>query len=239
MHESIKQLKVKLFLDSAHHVDVLELHNKPYIKGLTTNPTLMRQAGVQDYQTFAKQMLALVPDKPISFTVCSDDLNEMEQQALQISSWGEHVLVKIPVTTTKGKPCYGLIERLAAQQIKLNITAVMTITQVRQILEVLCPDIPSYISIFAGRIADTGRDPVHIMREAVELVKDYLQLELIWASSRELLNIFQANEVGCHIITVTKDILKKLSLIGYSLEEYSLDTVKMFHNDMLRAGFIL
>jgi transaldolase len=237
MNESIEQLKIKIFLDGPCNADLLELSQKPYIKGLTTNPTLMRKEGVKNYQVFVKKMLAFIPNLPISFGVCSDDFKEMEQQALQIASWGENVYVKIPITNTRRESSYSLIQKLSAQNIKLNITAVMTIEQVRQASLALLPEVPSYISIFAGRIADTGRDPVYLMKTALDLIKDCPLLELIWASPRELYNIFQANDVGCYIITVTKEILKKLSLVGYNLEDYSLDTVKMFYQDALAAGF--
>ncbi|MFA5959870.1 MAG: transaldolase [Tatlockia sp.] len=236
MNEKVEQLKVKIFLDGANKAEILQLHEKPYIKGITTNPTLMRQEGVLDFQGFAKEITAAMPDKPVSFGVISDEFDEMEQQALKIASFGENVYVKIPVTNTRRESCYALIEKLTAKNIKLNITAVMTLQQVKDVSKALSPDVPSFISLFAGRIADTGHDPMPLMQEAVELIKINPRAELIWASPRELFNIFQANAIGCHIITVTKDILKKLNLIGYNLEDYSLDTVKMFYNDALEAG---
>ncbi|HHF7346195.1 TPA: transaldolase [Legionella feeleii] len=239
MNKKIEQLKVKIFSDGADRANILEMHHKPYIKGWTTNPTLMRQEGVLDYQAFAQEILALIPDQPISFEVLSDDFSEMEQQALQLASWGDNVYVKIPITNTRRETCHALVKRLAAQHVKLNITAVMTLEQVRHITSALSPEVPCYISVFAGRIADTGLDPLPIMAEALEIIKTNPLAELIWASPRELFNIFQADAIGCHIITVTKDILKKLPLIGYNLEDYSLDTVKMFYNDAMAAGFEL
>jgi transaldolase len=215
------------------------MYAKPFIKGLTTNPTLMRKAGVNDYRAFAKEVLAEIPDRPISFEVFSDDFADMERQAIEIAGWGENVYVKIPVTNTKRLPSYELVRALARRRVKLNVTALMTLGQVRDVAAALSPAVPSYVSVFAGRIADTGRDPVPLMAAAVELLKVNPSSELIWASPRELLNIFQADAIGCHVITVTNDILKKLSLVGYDLDEYSLDTVKMFHGDAAAAGFRL
>ncbi len=239
MAEKIEQLKVKIFLDGASKADLLELQDKPYIKGLTTNPSLMRKEGVADYQIFASEMLELFPNRPISFGVFSDDFLEMEQQALQIASWGENVYVKIPIINTQRESAYALIRKLSAQKIKLNITAVMTLEQVHQATKALAKDVPSYISIFAGRIADTGRDPIPAIKAALEIIKESPLVELIWASPRELFNIFQADTLGCHVITLTKDILQKLPLIGYNLEDYSLDTVKMFSKDAFEAGLKL
>ncbi|MDP9203556.1 MAG: transaldolase [Gemmatimonadota bacterium] len=216
---------------------MLEMAAKPFIQGLTTNPTLMRKAGITDYRAFAVDILQVIPDKPISFEVFSDDFGEMEKQAREIASWGHNVYVKIPITNTKREPAYGLIERLAKENIKLNITAMMTLAQVRGVVKVLDPDVPSYVSVFAGRIADTGRDPVPLMAEAVELLKVRPRAELIWASPRELLNLFQADTIGCHVITVTNDVLKKLDLVGKDLDDYSLETVKMFYGDATSAGF--
>jgi transaldolase len=237
--KAIADLQIKIFADGADKEGMLEMSNKPFIKGLTTNPTLMNKAGIKDYQAFAKDILMSIPDKPISFEVFSDDFSEMEQQALEISSWGENVYVKIPITNTKQEPSYALVKKLASQKVKLNVTAIMTLTQVRDLIAVLDTQVPSYVSVFAGRIADTGRDPVPLMAAAVELLRVNPQAELIWASPRELLNIFQADTIGCQVITVTNDILKKLSLVGYDLNEYSLDTVKMFYQDALKAGFQL
>ena len=236
---ALDQLKVKIFADGADKAGMLEMYAKPFIKGLTTNPTLMRKAGITDYKAFAKEVLQAMPDRPISFEVFSDDFAEMERQALEIGSWGQNVYVKIPVTNTKRLPCYDLVRTLAARRVKLNITALMTLAQVRDVVAALSPTVPSYVSVFAGRIADTGRDPVPLMAAAVELLKINPQAELIWASPRELLNIFQADAIGCQIITVTNDVLKKLSLVGLDLDEYSLDTVKMFHSDAVAAGFRL
>ena len=218
---------------------MLEMYAKPYIKGLTTNPTLMKKAGITDYRAFCKDILAHIKDKPLSFEVFSDDFAEMEHQAIEIASWGNNVYVKIPVTNTKLEPCYRLVRRLTSQKVKINVTAITTMTQVRDVVASLDPGVPSYVSVFAGRIADTGRDPVPMMAAAVELLKVAPAAELIWASPRELLNIFQADEIGCQVITVTNDILKKLSMIGYDLQSYSLDTVKMFYNDAVSAGFRL
>jgi transaldolase len=237
--KKLDDLKVKIFADGADKAGMLEMYAKPYIKGLTTNPTLMRKAGIRDYRAFAKEVLAAIPDRPISFEVFSDDFKDMERQALEIASWGDNVYVKIPVTNTKREAAYSLVAKLAAQRVKLNVTALMTLEQVRYVTSALDPKVPSYVSVFAGRIADTGRDPLPLMAAAVELLKVVPASELIWASPRELLNIFQADEIGCHVITVTNNILKKLSLVGYELSEYSLDTVKMFYNDAMAAGFTL
>jgi transaldolase len=237
--KKVEELKVKIFADGADKAGMLEMNAKPFVKGLTTNPTLMCKAGISDYKAFAKEILSEIKDKPLSFEVFSDDFNEMERQAMEIASWGDNVYVKIPVTNTQQQPCYDLVKKLANQKVKLNITALMTLTQVRDVVAALNPHVPSYVSVFAGRMADTGRDPVPLMAAAVELLKVAPAAELIWASPRELLNIFQADEVGCHIITVTNDILKKLSLVGFDLDTYSLDTVKMFYDDALKAGFSL
>jgi transaldolase len=235
----IEDLKIKIFADGADKSGMLEMYQKRFIKGLTTNPTLMNKAGIKDYRNFCKDILTIIKDKPLSFEVFSDDLKEMERQALEIASWGENVYVKIPITNTKSEPCYQLIKKLVKRRVKLNITAIMTLEHVSRTIESLDRSIPSYISIFAGRIADTGRDPLPIMISALDIMKVNPLSELIWASPRELLNIFQANDIGCHIITVTNDIIKKLSLVGYDLDKYSLDTVKMFYNDAINAGFKL
>lgn len=235
----VDQLTVKVFADGADKAGMLEMYAKPFISGFTTNPTLMRKAGVDDYRRFAQEVLRAIPDRPISFEVFSDEFDEMERQALDIASWGDSVYVKIPVTNTRRQPAYDLVGRLAAQGVKLNVTAVMTLEQVRDIVGHLDPSTASYVSVFAGRIADTGRDPVPLMAAALDLLKANDRAELIWASPRELLNIFQADEIGCHVITVTNDILRKLSLVGYDLEEYSLDTVKMFRSDAVAAAYRL
>ena len=237
--KKVEELKVKIFADGADKAGMLEMYEKPFVKGLTTNPTLMKKAGILDYRAFCKDILTSINDKPLSFEVFSDDFAEMEGQALEIASWGENVYVKIPITNTKRETCYALVEKLASQKVKLNVTALMTIDQVRHVVAVLDPHIPSYVSVFAGRIADTGYDPLPLMTNAVEILKVAPAAELIWASPRELLNIFQADDIGCHVITVTNDILKKLSLVGYDLAEYSLDTVKMFYADAVAAGFKL
>lgn len=236
---SVNELNVKIFADGADKAGMLEMYSKPYIKGFTTNPTLMRKAGISDYRTFAKDILSAIKDRPISFEVFSDEFAEMERQALEIAGWGDNVYVKIPVTNTKRESSAGLIKNLVKRKVKLNVTALMTLSQVKEVVDSLNPQVPSYVSVFAGRIADTGYDPVPLMAAAVEILKPNQKAELIWASPRELLNIFQANTIGCHVITVTNDILKKLSLVGYSLENYSLDTVKMFFNDASAAGFTL
>ena len=232
-------LKVKLFADGADKASMLEMYADPRIVGFTTNPTLMRKSGVSDYAAFARDILELIPDRPISFEVFADKLDEMEQQALEIASWGPNVLVKIPVTNTIGQPSDALIERLCGAGVQMNVTALLSLKQVSHVAALVGGGPPCKISVFAGRIADTGRDPVPIMAAAVELIRPYSNLELIWASPRELLNIFQADEIGCHIITVTNDILAKLKLVGKDLADFSLDTVKMFHNDAAKAGYTL
>jgi transaldolase len=236
---SLSQLRVKIFADGADKAGMLDMHANPYIKGLTTNPSLMRKAGIANYRSFARDILSEIKDKPICFEVLADDFAEMERQALEIAAWADNVYVKIPITNTQRETCRALVKRLADRQVKLNVTAVMTLAQVKEILAALNPATASYVSVFAGRIADTGIDPLPLMREAVQLLKVNAKSELVWASSREIFNIIQANDIGCHVITVTNDILKKLSLIGYDLNEYSLDTVKMFYDDARGAGFSL
>ncbi len=235
----LDDLKVKIFGDGADVAGILELYKNPLIKGFTTNLTLMKQAGISDYAEFAQTVLQAVPDRPISFEVFADDFADMEWQALEISSWGKSVFVKIPVTNTKGESSAPLVRRLARAGVRMNVTAMMTLQQVKDISECLRNGPPCYVSVFAGRIADTGRDPVPHMAEAVRLLSPYPNIELIWASPRELLNIFQADAIGCHVITVTHDLLKKLRLVGTDLGEYSLDTVKMFFNDAQKAGYQL
>lgn len=237
--QTVKQLKVKIFADGADKTGMLEMYRNHIIKGFTTNPTLMRKAGINDYQSFALDILETIGDRPISFEVFSDDFAEMRRQALKIASWGKNVYVKIPVTNTLGQPAYDLIRDLAEQGVKQNITALMTLAQVRDVCTALSKGPSAYVSVFAGRIADTGCDPLPLMAAAVELLRPYPQLELIWASPRELLNIFQADAIGCQIITVTNDIIKKLELVGKDLNEFSLDTVKMFRDDAVKAGFNL
>jgi transaldolase len=235
----VDQLSVKIFADGADVAGMVELYRKPYIKGFTTNPTLMRKSGISDYRTFALQVLQAIPDRPISFEVFSDEFDDMERQAREIASWGDHVYVKIPVTNTRRESACDLVRRLSHAGVKLNVTALLTLDQVRDVTAAVAGGAPACISVFAGRIADTGYDPVPLMAAAVELMRLAPNAELIWASPRELLNIFHADAIGCHIITVTHDILKKLSLVGYDLREYSLDTVKMFHTDAKQAGFTL
>jgi transaldolase len=233
----IDDLAIEIFADGADKDTMIQMASKSFIKGLTTNPTLMRKAGITDYKKFATSVLQDIRQKPISFEVFSDEFHEMERQALEISSWGNNVYVKIPVTNTRKEPSYELISRLSHAGVKLNITALTTLSQVQHVAKNLNKSTPSYISVFAGRIADTGVDPVPVMREAVELIKNSPNIQLIWASPRELLNIFQAESVGCHIITATNEILSKLDLVGKNLEEYSLDTVKMFYRDAVAAGY--
>ena len=235
----VEDLKVQIFADGADKAGMLEMYAKPYVKGLTTNPTLMKKAGITDYRAFCKNILTHINDKPLSFEVFSDDFAEMERQAMEIASWGDNVYVKIPVTNTKRETCYALVKTLGARGVKMNVTAIMTLTQVRDVVAALNPIVPSYVSVFAGRIADTGCDPLPMMAAAVEMLKVAPAAELIWASPRELLNIFQADDIGCQVITVTNDILKKLTLVGYDLDDYSLDTVKMFYSDATVAGYKL
>jgi transaldolase len=236
---ALARLKIKIFADGADRDGMLELHGRPYIKGLTTNPTLMRKAGVANYRAFACDVLAAIRDKPVSFEVLADDFESMERQALEIASWADNVYVKIPVTNTRRESSQALIKCLADRQVKLNVTAITTLEQIRGILPALNPATPSFVSVFAGRIADTGIDPLPLMARAVRMLSENPAAELMWASSRELLNIFQADSVGCAVITVTRDILDKLTLIGYDLAEYSLDTVRMFRDDAQAAGFSL
>ena len=235
----ISKLKVKLFADGADLAGMKEMAANPLIKGFTTNPTLMKKAGVADYKAFALDVLKAIPDRPVSFEVFADDFSQMEAQALEIASWGSNVNVKIPVTNTRGEFAGALIERLARRGVKLNVTALLTLAQVERVTERLAAATPAIISVFAGRIADTGVDPVPIMAQAVKIMKARPKAELIWASPRELLNIFQADAIGCHIITATNDILKKLSLVGKDLGQYSLETVEMFYKDAKAAGFTI
>jgi transaldolase len=234
---SVDDLKVKVFADGADLQGMLDMYAKPWIQGFTTNPTLMRKAGISDYAAFAKQVLAAIPDRPISFEVFSDEFSEMERQALEIARWGTNVYVKIPISNTRAESSADLCRELAGRGLKLNVTALLTLDQVRTIAESLKGGPPAYVSVFAGRIADTGVDPVPLMRTALEILAPHSNIELIWASPRELLNIVQAHCIGCHIITVTNDLLAKLSLLGKNLESYSLDTVKMFHRDAQVSGF--
>ena len=237
--KTLDQLKVKIFADGADLNGILELYRNPHITGFTTNPTLMRKSGISDYEEFSRKVLEYITDRPISFEVFSDEFDEMERQARKIASWGKNVYVKIPVTNTRRESSVELVHCLASEGIQLNVTALMTLEQVSVISKALESHASSYISVFAGRIADTGRDPMPLMKEAVEIMSLHKTQELIWASPRELLNIFHADEIGCHIITVTHDLLKKLRFVGKDLDEFSLDTVKMFYSDAQKAGFKL
>jgi len=239
MADRIVDLRVKIFTDSADQASIVEMARHPWIKGFTTNPTLLRKAGITDYEAFGRALTRRIPDRPFSFEVLSNDFTEMEQQALRIASWGDNVYVKIPITDTYGQSAAPLVDRLTCQGVKVNVTAIMTLQQVETVLGSLKDGPPSNISIFAGRIADAGVDPLPIMRGALARIYDYPQIELIWASPRELFNIVQADAIGCHIITVTPDLLKKLPLIGKDLTQYSLETVKMFVDDAKAAGFAL
>ena len=236
---NVDDLKIKLFADGADLAGMLEMYADPKITGFTTNPTLMKKAGIADYEGFAKDLLAKIPDRPVSLEVFADDLAEMERQARRIASWGANVNVKIPVTTTTGESCAPIIERLAAEGVVLNITAIMTLEQVRTVGAALAADTPAIVSVFAGRIADTGLDPVPHMAEALTILSDRPKAELLWASPRELLNVFQADAIGCHIITATNDILKKLALVGKDLDLYSRETVQMFRTDAVAAGYTI
>jgi transaldolase len=231
------QMQVKIFADGADKPSMLALYAKPFINGFTTNPTLMRKAGISDYEAFARDILECIPDRSISLEVFSDEFAEMEAQARQFAAWGENVYVKIPVTNTRGESAARLVRRLASDGIKVNVTALMTLRQVDEMTTALAGGAPGYISVFAGRVADSGRDPLPLMTAACAMIAREPNIELIWASPRELLNVIQADEIGCQIITVTNDLLAKLPLIGKDLDEYSLDTVKMFRDDAVRAGF--
>jgi transaldolase len=235
--KSITDLKIKLFADGADKAGMLEMYRNPAIRGFTTNPTLMRKAGIRDYEAFAREILAAIPDRPISFEVMVDEFSGMEDQARMIAGWAENVFVKIPVTNTRGESSAALVRRLSHDGIKVNVTALLTLDQVRTVTEALAGGAPANVSVFAGRIADTGRDPVPLMAAAVEALRAAPNAELIWASPRELLNLFQADAVGCHIITATNDILKKLALVGKDLSKYSLETVEMFYSDAVASGF--
>ena len=236
---SLDQLSVKIFADGADRLRMLDLYTRPYIKGLTTNPSLMRKAGIANYRAFAKDVLSAITDKPVSFEVLADDFAEMERQALEIAGWADNVYVKIPVINTKRESCRPLVERLAKREVKLNVTAIMTLQQVQDLTSALDPATACFVSIFAGRIADTGLDPLPLVARAVELFSSHPKAEIVWASTREVLNIFQADAVGCHVITATEEILRKLPLLGYDLTDYSVDTVKMFYDDARVAGFSL
>lgn len=234
-----KDLKIKVFADGADMQGILDMYANPDIQGFTTNPTLMRQAGVEDYEAFARELLGKITDKPVSLEVFADEFDEMERQALKIASWGDNVNVKIPITNTKGEKSAPLIKKLSAQGVVVNVTAMMTLQQVQDVADALDPNTGAIVSVFAGRIADTGIDPVPHMTEALNILKDRPKAELLWASPRELLNIFQADWMGCHIITVTNSLLAKLSLVGKDLDDYSRETVEMFYRDASSAGYTL
>jgi transaldolase len=240
-HEPIKAqtLNVKIFADGADKSGMLQMYMNPLIAGFTTNPTLMRKVGVKDYRGFAQDILTVIKDKPISFEVFTDDLDSMETQAKEIASWGENVVVKIPVTNTKGDSTIRVISNLSKAGVRVNVTAMMTTAQVQAVVPALRGGPPAFVSVFAGRIADSGRDPLPIMREIVEFLKACPNIELIWASPREVLNVVQANAIGCHIITATNDLIKKMSLFGKDLDQFSLETVKMFYDDARAAGYSL
>ena len=237
--KTLDQLKVRIFADGADKKGMLEVYRHPQVKGFTTNPTLMRKAGIVDYEAFAKDILSVIPDRSISFEVFADDFGEMERQARRIAPWGKHVSVKIPITNTKRESSIPLVRKLSQDGVALNVTAMFTLQQVQEVVDAVKGGAPCFVSVFAGRIADTGRDPVPLMAEAVKRLKDAPNTELIWASPRELLNIFQADDIGCHVITVTNDILKKLSLVGKDMNDYSLETVKMFYDDGQAAKYTL
>jgi transaldolase len=236
---SISELKIKLFADGADRAQIVAAQANPLISGFTTNPTLMHAAGVRDYEAFAHEVLEVVTERPISFEVFADEFCEMERQAHKIASWAENVYVKIPVTNTRRESAMELVHRLSHSGVKVNVTAMLTLDQVRDASAALGGGAPAVVSVFAGRIADTGHDPVPLMADAVKLVSAYPNVELLWASPRELLNIFQANDIGCHIITATDSVLSKLKTVGKDLDDYSLETVLMFHTDAARSGYQL
>lgn len=235
----LDHISTRIFADGADLDGILELAVNPRISGFTTNPTLMRKVGLTDYGRFAQELLERVTKHPISFEVFADDAAEMKRQARIIAAWGDNVYVKIPVTSTAGESMASLARELSQEGVKVNVTALFTTAQVDSIAAAVADGAPSYISVFAGRIADAGVDPMPIMARSVEIMEQAPRAELIWASPREILNLVQANDVGCHIITITHDLLKKLDGLGKSLEQYSLETVRMFHDDALAAGFTL
>jgi transaldolase len=235
----LESIRTRIFADGADMPRMIELASDPRITGFTTNPTLMRKAGQSDYTMFAKSLLATITEHPISFEVLADDPIGIEEQARLIASWGENVYVKVPVTTTLGQPMAPVVRRLTGDGVKVNVTAVFTTAQVETVAEALADGAPSFISVFAGRIADAGVDPIPIMKSALEIIEATPPTELIWASPREVLNVVQASEIGCHVITLTNDLLAKLPLLGRDLEGFSLDTVRMFHSDALAAGLTL
>ena len=236
---AMDNLKVKIYADGADRDGMLEMYAKSYIQGFTTNPTLMKKAGITDYKAFAHEILQAIPDRPISFEVFADEFTDMERQALEIKTWGENVYVKIPVSNTRQEMAYDLIDRLSGAGVHLNVTAILTLEQVQNVADALKDGPDSIVSVFAGRIADTGVDPVPVMQKALTLLEVAPKAELLWASPREVLNIYQADNIGCHIITATNDLLRKLALGGKDLAEYSLETVQMFYDDAQSAGYTL
>ena len=234
---NMKKIKIKIFADGANEEQMIKYNKLSYVKGLTTNPSLMKKEGIKDYTIFAKKILKKIKKKPISFEVFSDNLNEMYIQAKTISSWGSNVYVKIPITNTKNKSCNSIIKKLSDENIKLNITALFTLNQIKSLKKVLNPKSDNIISIFAGRIADTGRNPSSIIKKSIKLFSKFKKTEILWASTREFFNIIEADNLGCHIITVPPDILKKTKLIDYNLDKYSLETIKDFYNDAQKAGY--
>ena len=235
----VDSLKVKIYADGADREGMLEMYEKSYIQGFTTNPTLMRKAGIEDYESFARGILEVISDRPISFEVFADEFEEMERQALEIAEWGDNVYVKIPITNTRQQSASGLSQRLSSQGVCLNITAILALDQVQEVAASVQNGPASIVSVFAGRIADTGVDPIPIMKDALAILQSAPNAELLWASPREVLNIYQADAIGCDIITATNDLLQKLALAGKDLAEYSLETVRMFYNDAQKAGYEL
>ncbi len=235
----VDSLKVKIYADGADREGMLEMYEKPYIQGFTTNPTLMRKAGIEDYESFARGILEVISDRPISFEVFADEFEEMERQALEIADWCDNVYVKIPITNTRQQSASGLIQRLSSQGVRLNITAILSLDQVQEVATAVQAGPACIVSVFAGRIADTGVDPIPIMKDALAILQSVPNAELLWASPREVLNIYQADAIGCDIITATNDLLQKLALAGKDLAEYSLETVRMFYNDAQKAGYEL
>ena len=235
----VDSLKVKIYADGADREGMLEMYEKSYIQGFTTNPTLMRKAGIEDYESFARGILEVISDRPISFEVFADEFEEMERQALEIAEWGDNVYVKIPITNTRQQSTSGLIQRLSSQGVRLNITAILALDQVQEVAAAVQNGPACIVSVFAGRIADTGVDPIPIMKDALAILQSAPNAELLWASPREVLNIYQADAIGCDIITATNDLLQKLALAGKDLAEYSLETVRMFYNDAQKAGYEL
>lgn len=234
---NLETLRIKIFADGADLNSILQLYRKPYISGFTTNPTLMRKAGIKDYEAFGRELMARIHDLPVSLEVFADDFDEMEEQAHIISSWGRNVYVKIPITNTHGVTSCALIKRLSRAGIAVNATALLTLRQVREVAKAVDPEVPCIVSVFAGRIADTGIDPVPLMMKALGILKSRPKAELLWASPREVLNVIQADRIGCHIITITSDVMNKLHLLGKDLDAYSLETVEMFYRDAAAAGY--